>query len=88
MERKTERKLTCGKRRCRSAFHARQALGRYLPTWVREHCEKKPVNKGAKQPLWGDRAIAWAIAVNRARIVAPRKVLDVVFCRIPIYYSR
>jgi hypothetical protein len=32
MQRKTERQLVCGKRRCRNALQARCGLGRYLPS--------------------------------------------------------
>ena len=32
MERRNERQLVCGKRRCRNALQARQSLGRYLPS--------------------------------------------------------
>ena len=83
MERKTERQLVCGKRKCRNALQARSGLGRYqLPSYVISP-PKKPVNKGAKPAPRGD--IAWAIEVNRARIRAPRRVLDAVFGRIPIH---
>jgi hypothetical protein len=43
-----------------------------------------PVNKGANQAPAIDRGIAWAIAVNRTRIVAPRRVLDAVFGKAPL----
>jgi hypothetical protein len=34
------------------------------------------IKPASKVPVDGDRAIAWAIAVNRARIVAPWRVID------------
>jgi hypothetical protein len=40
---------------------------------------KTPDSIDSKLPLAPDRGIEWAIAVNNARIRAPRRVLDAVF---------
>jgi hypothetical protein len=79
MERKTERQLICGKRRCRNALQARQNLGRYHGSRSVVSPLKNPIKSGLKTRLAYDREIEWAIAVNSARIRAPRRVLDVVF---------
>jgi hypothetical protein len=84
MERKTESQLICGKRACRNALRAGQDLGRYGPSCHVVSLSKKPANKGLKQPVASDRGIEWAIAVNRSRIVAPRKVLNAVFGAVPL----
>ena len=44
---------------------------------------KNPIKSGLKTRLADDRGIEWAIAVNSARIRAPRRVLDVVFGHVP-----
>jgi len=43
---------------------------------------EKPIKPGLKSGLKTDRGIDWAVAVNRARIRAPPRVLDAVFSRI------
>jgi hypothetical protein len=83
MERKTERQLICGKRRCRNALQARQNLGRYHGRRSVVSPLKNPIKSGPKTRLADDRGIEWAIAVNSARIRAPRRVLDVVFGYVP-----
>src|SRR5271169_5283505 len=72
MEPKTENQLVCGKRKCRGALQASETLGRYHAPSGTVRPSKMPVNKGANQAPAIDRGIAWAIAVNRSRIVAPR----------------
>jgi hypothetical protein len=84
MERKTEHQLACGKRNCRNGLQARSDLGRYHAPSGTINPSKMPVNKGANQAPASDRGIAWAIAVNHARIRAPRRVLDVVFGNVPL----
>ena len=79
MERKTENQKICGKRKCRSAFRARSDFGRYLPPSSDKHPLRNPIKSGIKMPVAGDRGVDWAIAVNSARIRAPRCVLDAVF---------
>jgi hypothetical protein len=79
MERKTENQKICGKRKCRSAFRARSDFGRYLPPSSDKHPLRNPTKSGIKMPVAGDRGVDWAIAVNSARIRAPRCVLDAVF---------
>jgi hypothetical protein len=83
MERKTEHQKLCGKRKCRSAFRAGAALGRYLPSSAASTAPKTPDFIDSKQPPKPDRGIEWAIAVNSSRIRAPRHVLDAVFGRVP-----
>jgi hypothetical protein len=87
MERKTERQLVCGKRACRNALQASESLGRHHSSSGTVSPSKKHVNKGAKQATAIDRGVEWAIAVNRARIVAPRRVLDAAFGTVPLMQS-
>jgi hypothetical protein len=84
MKRKTERQLICGKRACRNALQSRSVPLGYYGTRGVVSPSKKPVNKGPKHAIGSDRGVEWAIAVNRSRIVAPRKVLDTVFARVPL----
>jgi hypothetical protein len=84
IERKTERQLICGKRKCRNALQARPGFGRYLTSSGAISLSKKPVNKGAKQAPGSDRGIDWAIAVNSTHIRAPRRMLDREFGHIPL----
>jgi len=84
MERKTERQRICRKSKCHGAFRARIDLGRYHVSSVVVSPSKNVDFIGSKQPLKTDRGPDWAIAVNRARIRAPRRVLDAVFGRIPV----
>jgi hypothetical protein len=56
IERKTERQLVCGKRKCRNALAARCGLGRYLRSPDAISPIKKPVNKGLNRPKASDRA--------------------------------
>jgi len=59
MERRTERQLVCGKRKCRNALQARSlSLGQYGSRRV-VRPSKKPVNTGPKQPLRADRPPSW-----------------------------
>jgi hypothetical protein len=79
MERKTERQLICGKRRCRNALQARQNLGRYPGSRSVVSPLKNPIKTGLKTRPADDRGVEWAVAVNSARVRAPRRVLDAVF---------
>ena len=79
MDRRTERQLTCGKRNCRKALQAGQNLGRYHTSLNVVSPLKSPIKLGPKSGLADDRGVEWAIAVNSARIRAPRRVLDAVF---------
>jgi hypothetical protein len=71
MERKTENQLICGKRLCRNGLQARSDLSSAVVSASKtiDSIDSKPAPKP-------DRAIDWAIAVNHARIRAPRRVLD------------
>jgi hypothetical protein len=59
MERKTERRLVCGRRKCRNALAVRCGLGRYLPSSDAISSAKKSVNKGPERPIDDERA--WRI---------------------------
>jgi hypothetical protein len=83
-ERKTERQLICGKRRCRNALQARSALGRYQGSQGVVITPENLIKSGLKSRLKTDRGIDWAIAANRSRIRAPQHVLDAVFGHIPL----
>ena len=48
MERRTERQLVCGKRRCRNALQARQNLGRYLAPSNGVSPLENPIKPGIK----------------------------------------
>lgn len=70
MERKNERQLVCGKRKCRNGLQARSTLGRYLaPSGIFSH-SKKPVNKGPKVAIKTDRAPAWQVVAAGRPITA------------------
>jgi hypothetical protein len=84
MVRKTERQLVCGKRKCRNALQARSDLGRYHASQSVVSPSEIPDFIGSKVAVRGDRGTDWAIAVNRARIRAPRYVLDAVFGRVAL----
>jgi hypothetical protein len=84
MERKTERQLICGKRKCRNALKGGEIPGRYHTPARVVSIMKTPDFIEPKVAPKTDRGVDWAIAVNRARIRAPRRVLDVVFGRIPV----
>ena len=62
MERKTERQLICGKRRCRDALQARIGLGRYLPTSACVSPLENPIKMGIKSGVANDRP--WRIAAG------------------------
>jgi len=88
IERTSANRKTCKKRRCQLALKSRaRSLGRYYPTGNGKLKQKNPDFIESKQPLGDDRDIAWAIAVNRTRIRAPRRVLDAVFGLIPVHQS-
>jgi hypothetical protein len=70
MERKTERQLVCGKRKCRSGLQARSSVTGYLPSSGVVSPSKKPVNKGLKVPLKPDRASSWRVIAAGAPITA------------------
>jgi hypothetical protein len=57
-----------------SAHHGRDGAG----------TPGNPIKSGIKSPVTDDRGIAWAIAVNRGRIRAPRHVLNAVFKNVPL----
>jgi len=59
-------------------------LGRYHSSRRVINTLENPINTGIKLPLAADRDIARAVAVNRARIRAPRRVLDAVFGHLPL----
>jgi hypothetical protein len=59
MERKTERQLVCGKRKCRNALAARCGLGRYLRSSDLISPAKIRVNEGLEERILEDRA--WRI---------------------------
>lgn len=85
MERKTERQLVCGKRRCRNALRVGLSLGRYhTPSDVISPA-KKPANTGLQEAVRTDRGVEWALAVNRARIRAPRLVIDTALGDVPTH---
>ncbi len=74
MERKTERQLICGKRKCRNGLQGRSLpLGRYGTGDVISPL-KKPVNKGPKQALKPDRPRSWRSF--RGGIVGPTRVIE------------
>jgi hypothetical protein len=74
LERKTERQLICGKRKCRNALQARSfCLGQYGSRDVVSP-SKKPVNKGRKQALKPDRPRSWG--PFRGGIVGPAHVIE------------
>lgn len=76
IERKSERALTCGKPKCDSGLETLRTLPGYDPPWQTASYTKKPVNTALKQPDLRDRGVDWALNVNKARIIAPRYVLD------------
>ena len=80
MERKTENQLICGKRLCRNALQGGFNGGRYH---VQDPISdaRNPIKSGVKSALRTDRGVDWAIAVNRSRIYAPKRVIDAVFGR-------
>jgi hypothetical protein len=84
MERKTGNQLVCGKRKCRNGLQTRADLGRYHGSISAKLMQEVPDSIDSKQLLKPDRGIDWAIAVNHARIRAPRRVLDAVFARVPL----
>ena len=63
MERKNERQLVCGKRRCRNALQARSGLGRYLPSSDGVSPLEKPIKPGIKSGVAGDRP--WRLAAGQ-----------------------
>jgi hypothetical protein len=79
MERKTENQKLCGKRRCRNAFKGSSGFGRYHSARSAIHPLKTSIKPGVKSALRADRGVGWAIAVNRSRIYAPRRVIDAFF---------
>jgi hypothetical protein len=82
IERKTENQRICARRKCRSALRAASGFGRFhIPADV-WHPGKKPANTGLESGGVVDRGIDWAIAVNSARIRAPRRVLDREFANV------
>jgi hypothetical protein len=84
LERTREDQRVCRKAKCRSAWRAQAGFGRFVASSGAKSASEKPVNKGANQAAAIDRGIEWAIAVNRSRIVAPRRVLDAVFGSVPL----
>jgi hypothetical protein len=79
MERKTENQLICGKRRCRNALQGAQNFGRYHTSSSVIDPLKTSIKPGVKSALRTDRGADWAIAVNRSRIYAPKRVIDAFF---------
>jgi hypothetical protein len=74
MERKTERQLICGKRKCRNGLQSRSLpLGQYGSRDVISPL-KKAVNKGLKQALKPDRPRPWR--PFRGGIVGPTRVIE------------
>jgi hypothetical protein len=74
MERKTERQLICGKRKCRNALQSRSLpLGQYGSRDVISP-SKKPVIKGPKQALKPDRPRPWRLF--RGGIVGPTRATE------------
>jgi hypothetical protein len=55
MERKTERQLICGKRRCRNGLKARLSLRRYVPSSDGVSPLKSPTKIGIKSGVTNDR---------------------------------
>jgi len=55
MERKTERQLICGKRRCRNALQARIGLGRYVATSACVSPLENSTKPGIESGVAGDR---------------------------------
>jgi hypothetical protein len=84
LDRKSESQKVCRKAKCRSAWRAGSGFGRYHGSPSVVSTPKNPINTGSKSRLTADRGIEWAIAVNSARIRAPRHVLNAVFGRVPV----
>jgi hypothetical protein len=82
MERKTEHQLVCGRRKCCNGLQARSDLGHGSRSVINPI--RNPINTGIKSRPADDRGVDWAIALNRAHIIAPRRVLDAVFGRLAI----
>jgi hypothetical protein len=70
------RGATCGKRRCRNAFRVLSRQPGYRGSDEVEIGVRNPIESGTKTRLESDRGVNWAIAVNQARIRAPRRVLE------------
>jgi hypothetical protein len=78
MERKSERQLICGKRRCRNALQARQSLGRYVASDSVVSPTKTSIKSGIKSRGGGGRAFTVEDAIKYSiGLRAPKRVLDV-----------
>jgi hypothetical protein len=78
MERKSERQLICGKRRCRNALQARQSLGRYVPSDSVVSPLKTSIKSGIKSRGRAARVFTVEDAIKYSiGLRAPKRVLDV-----------
>ena len=84
IERKASNQMVCRKAKCRSALKAGLGFGRYHPTSDAKQLSEKPVNKGQNRHSAATEGLPGPSRVNRARILAPCKVLDAVFGPIPV----
>jgi hypothetical protein len=76
MQRKTERRQVCSKVKCRSGISAVQRGLATAPSLGRWSTLKSPENRALAKAAARDRGVEWAIRVNSARIIGPRRVLD------------
>jgi hypothetical protein len=76
-------RLISNKSKCRNAWKAGSALGRYHPSPSVVLSSETPIKLRVKSRLKTDRGIEWAIAANSARFRAPRRVLEAMFGHIP-----
>jgi hypothetical protein len=78
MERRTERQLICGKRRCRNALQARQSLGRYVASDSVVSPAKTSIKSGIKSRGRAARVFTVEDAIKYSiGLRAPKRVLDV-----------
>jgi hypothetical protein len=76
--------FVCKKSKCINAWRVNSGFARYHHSLSVVSTSETPIKSRVKSCLKDDPGIAWAIAVNRARIVAPRRVLDAVFGHVPL----
>jgi hypothetical protein len=88
MPRNAEHQKVCYRAECKTARRLKLVNSRFLkPPSSSGHAGstpnrtplRNPITSELKTRLTDDRGVQWAIAVNSARIRAPRRVLDVVF---------
>ena len=84
MERQTEHQRLCGRRKCRNDFNRGRNLGRWYTAGSRFDGVKKPLNAGVAVPARTDRGVAWALAVNRSAIYAPRWMIEQELGAVPL----